>query len=48
MNTVQILGIMTVTEIIMCRENFQGITLLLWIGYGVYKFATYLFTIPNN
>jgi len=39
MNTVQILGLLTALEIIFCGLNgqFSGVTIWLWIGYGLYK-----------
>ncbi|KKM05203.1 hypothetical protein LCGC14_1756510 [marine sediment metagenome] len=42
MNTIYILGILTLAEIIFTREDFNGITIILWVLYGIYK----LFTIP--
>ena len=37
MNTIQILGLLTVLELIFKREKFKGLTFILWIGYGLYK-----------
>lgn len=43
MRTVHILGIITVLELIISvldKQHFEGISILLWVGYGMYKLIT--------
>ena len=42
MTTVQVLGILTLAEIIVCgvKGTYEGYTILLWVLYGFYRLFT--------
>jgi len=37
MTTVQILGILTLAEMVLCHSHYEGNILVLWVLYGIYK-----------
>jgi hypothetical protein len=37
MTTAQVLGIITISEMILIRDNYEANAFFLWILYGIYK-----------